>query len=208
MINRSQVSMINRRTVPTGLLLLFTGCQQAVSPAAIGQTVAADNSWSQAYESYQATWPQKFDIGQAADEEFIAQWDIDISPDGSGLPAGEGYAKQGAILYQAKCAACHGVHGNDGPYDKLVADTSKANTIGNYWPYATTIYDYVRRAMPYNAPGTLTNQEVYDVTAYLLYINKIIQEEDPINLTTLPAIKMPAHDRFVVDDRRGGKEIR
>ncbi len=164
--------------------------------------------WSEGLEAYEATWPEKFGIGRPADKSFIARWDIDVRPDGKGLPIGEGRAKNGAAVYAAKCASCHGINGYEGPEDKLVTDSTGRNTIGNYWPYATTIFDYVRRAMPFNAPGSLTDQEVYDITAYLLYLNGIIEEEYAINEKTLPQIEMPARKRYVLDDRRGGLEIR
>ena len=138
--------------------------------------------------------------------------DIDISPDGQGLPHGEGNAITGKAIYTVKCAACHGA-GNEpdslqlpGPL-LIRTGKTKLKTIGNYWPYATTLFDYIRRAMPYNAPGSLTNEEVYHLTAYLLQVNKVITEHT-VNEKTLPQITMPAHDRFVDDDRKGGAEVR
>lgn len=164
--------------------------------------------WSDGLAAYQATWPDKFGIGRQADKSFITKWDIDVRPDGKGLPDGEGSAKNGAAIYRQKCASCHGANGYEGPEDKLVTDSTGRNTIGNYWPYATTIFDYVRRSMPFNAPGSLTDQEVYDITAYLLYLNGIIKEEYKITATTLPQIEMPAKKRYITDDRRGGPEVR
>ncbi|QNL52640.1 cytochrome c [Olivibacter sp. SDN3] len=154
-------------------------------------------------------WPASFDFGSRATKAQIERLDISITPDGKGLPDGMGYAKDGALLFQKKCASCHGETGREGPFDVLVADSaSRAATIGNYWPYATTIFDYIRRTMPYNEPGSLTNEEVYQVTAFLLYANGVINRDDEINRQTLPAVEMPAKKHFVADDRRGGPEVR
>jgi len=157
--------------------------------------------------------PAQFCIGRKATLAEIRKLDIDVSPDGKGLPAGSGNIQSGKLVYQAKCIACHG---NGQPTENpLLGEalfvnhlTEKTKTIGTYWPYATTIFDYVRRAMPYNAPGSLSNQEVYDLTAYLLYANKIIPANAVINQQTLQKVVMPAKEKYVEDDRRGGKEIR
>lgn len=161
-------------------------------------------------------WPATFGFGRTATAAEIAKWDISIRPDGKGLPAGDGNVSKGAAIYTLKCAACHGVGGKEIPGIKLpapalVSDTaakSKPKTIGNYWPYATTLFDYVRRAMPYNLPGSLTDDEVYSVTAYLLSANKIIQPDAVLNAQNLPKIIMPAKKLFVVDDRKGGPEVK
>jgi cytochrome c len=165
-------------------------------------------------------WPASFGIGRLATEDEIRVWDIDIMPDGRGLPPGSGTVPQGEIVYRTKCAACHGATGTEGPQDRLIgrepegfpfgtsAELNRLRTIGNYWPYATTVFDYVRRAMPQNAPGSLTADEVYAVTAYLLHKNGVIPADAIMDARTLPAVVMPARDRFVVDDRRGGPEIR
>ncbi|MCX2477814.1 cytochrome c [Pedobacter sp. MC2016-15] len=207
--------------------------------------------------------PDKFGIGRAAKPEEIAALDIDVRPDGKGLPAGTGRSAAGKLIYEAKCIACHGngektetpllgealflneVPGAEGASNGVVASSEKAafakassevkasgnakasskgkasakkssgekgdrssKTIGTYWPYATTIFDYVRRAMPYNAPGSLSNQEVYDLTAYLLYRNHIISENTIVTEQSLPQIVMPSKKKFVEDDRKGGAELR
>jgi len=157
--------------------------------------------------------PDQFGIGRKATAAEIGKLDIDVSPDGKGLPAGSGSIQSGKLIYQEKCIACHG---NGEPTENpLLGEalfvnhpTEKTKTIGTYWPYATTIFDYVRRAMPYNAPGSLSNQEVYDLTAYLLYANKIVPANAVINQQTLPKVVMPAKEKYLEDDRRGGKEIR
>ena len=161
----------------------------------------------------------RFGFGRAATPEVIKTWDIAISPDGTGLPAGSGTAAQGAVLYRQKCALCHGATGTEGPAERLVGreprqgfpfgrDPTLVRTIGNYWPYATTLYDYINRAMPLNAPGSLKPDEVYSAVAYLLWRNEIIPDTLVLNAQTLPRVVMPAHDRFVRDNRHGGPEIR
>jgi S-disulfanyl-L-cysteine oxidoreductase SoxD len=155
--------------------------------------------------------PARFGIGRPATKAEIAAWDISIRPDGKGLPPGSGTAQDGKEIYAAKCAACHGRTGTEGPYARLVGtmgDTTRAKTIGNYWPYATTIFDYTRRAMPYNAPGSLTATEVYSLTAWLLAANKIIGPDEVVDAERLPKVVMPAKKFFVRDDRRGGPEVK
>ena len=124
-------------------------------------------------------------------------------PDGEGLPTGSGTAKTGTSVYLANCMACHGEKGTGGINDTLVGghgsltSNRPQKTIGSYWPYATTLFDYVRRAMPYQTPGSLTNDEIYAVTAYLLYLNDIIDQDKELNAETLPEVKMPNRDNFV-----------
>jgi S-disulfanyl-L-cysteine oxidoreductase SoxD len=143
------------------------------------------------------------DLGREASPEEIAAWDISIPPDGSGLPPGGGTADEGKTVYMAKCAACHGVKGMEGPADPLVggigtlASGKPVKTVGSYWPYATTLFDYVRRAMPYSAPNSLSNDEVYAVSAYLLFLNGIITPEARMTAETLPRVAMPNRDGFV-----------
>jgi S-disulfanyl-L-cysteine oxidoreductase SoxD len=156
-------------------------------------------------------WPARFGIGRPATTAEIAAWDISVRPDGKGLPPGSGNARAGQEIFAAKCAACHGRTGREGPYVRLVGpmgDTTKAKTIGNYWPYATTIFDYTWRAMPYNAPGSLSATEVYSLTAFLLAENKIIDPGEVMDAKQLPKVVMPAKKFFVPDDRRGGPEVR
>ncbi len=144
------------------------------------------------------------DLGRDATPDEIAAWDISIPPDGSGLPPGGGTAAAGAVVYAAKCQACHGEKGAGQPNDRLVggqgtlAGTPPVRTVGSYWPYATTVFDYVRRAMPYQQPHSLTNDEAYAITAYLLHLNGVIGESDVINAQTLPKVKMPNRDNFIL----------
>lgn len=161
-------------------------------------------------------WPASFGYGRTATQAEISAWDIAIRPDGKGLPAGQGDVKTGKAIYAIKCAPCHGENGTETPGVKLlgtplVSDTSaksRPKTIGNYWPYATTVFDYIRRAMPYNQPGSLSNSEVYSITAYLLNANKIIKADGVLNAKNLPKIIMPAKKLFIMDDRKGGPEVK
>lgn len=144
------------------------------------------------------------DLGETPSPELIAAWDISVAPDGAGLPPGSGTAVEGAPVYAVNCLVCHGQEGEGLLNDRLVGGhgtiggPAARKTVGSYWPYATTIFDYVRRAMPYLQPQSLTNDEVYALTAYLLYLNGIINENDTMNSATLPAIDMPNRDNFVL----------
>lgn len=147
-------------------------------------------------------------LGKPLDPADIAAWDISIMPDGTGLPPGTGTPAQGASIYEEKCAQCHGPDGKGGVAgvtaspligSRPITDISAAQkTIANFWPYATTLFDYIRRAMPWQQPRTLTNDEVYALTAYILAQNKLIGETDTINAETLPKVRMPNRDGFIV----------
>ncbi len=148
-----------------------------------------------------------YGLGRRATDEEIHAWDIDIAPDGRGLPPGHGMVKEGAMVYAEKCAGCHGPTGIEGPNDRLVGgqgtlQTAKpVKTIGSYWPYATTLYDYIRRAMPFDAPQSLTADDIYAVTAWLLHRNGIIGEEAVMDARTLPKVRMPNRQGFLPDPR-------
>ena len=142
-------------------------------------------------------------LGQPITPSDLAPWDISVMPDGTGLPPGSGTAKQGAPIFQAKCSACHGENGKGGEAAMVTAGPPRATldggkTIANFWPYATTIFDFIRRAMPANAPKSLTDQEVYALTAYLLSLNKLIGENDVIDAKSLPQVKMPNVNNFII----------
>jgi cytochrome c len=164
--------------------------------------------------------PARLGIGRPATAAEIARIDTDVRPDGRGLPAGSGTVAAGAKVYAAKCVACHGKNGEGlrsgtlqlGPalIGRKPGDAFDFNestrlegtkTIGNYWPYATTLFDYVRRAMPYDRPGSLTSNEVYAVTAYLLQRNQIIDSAAVIGAASLPKVRMPSRNKFVRAER-------
>ncbi len=151
-----------------------------------------------------AAFAQAPNLGTPVSEADVRAWDISVLPDGSGLPPGSGTPEQGARIFAAKCAVCHGENGKGGPNTALVGgapvtngiDTAK--TIANFWPYATTLFDFTRRAMPWQQPRTLTDDEVYALTAYILALNTIIGEKDVMNAQTLPKVRMPNRDGFIV----------
>ena len=143
-------------------------------------------------------------FGQAIAPADLAPWDIEILPSGAGLPPGSGTVAQGEAVYAAKCQACHGEKGAGQPNDRLVggqgtirAGIAPVKTVGSYWPYATTLFDYIRRAMPWTNPKSLTNDEVYAVSAYILNLNGIIGENDAMNAQTLAKVSMPNKGGFI-----------
>jgi cytochrome c len=144
------------------------------------------------------------DLGRPATADEIKAVDASIPPDGAGLPPGQGTARAGAAIYERQCVSCHGEKGTGGPNDRLAGGTGTLTgsgppikTIGNYWQWPTTLFDYTRRAMPYNTPLSLSNDEVYAVTAYLLHLNGIISDEAVMNAETLPKVRMPNRDNFI-----------
>lgn len=147
-------------------------------------------------------------LGRSPSPEALQQAQIRIAPDGSDLPAGRGTAVEGESVYLTHCIRCHGLGGTGKPADRLVggvgslAQPRPIKTVGSFWPRATVIFDYVRRAMPYDRPGSLTNTEVYAVTAYLLAENQIIEEKTEMNAITLPEVEMPNRNGFL----RAGKK--
>jgi mono/diheme cytochrome c family protein len=161
-------------------------------------------------------------IGRAATPAEVTSWSIEVGPDGTELPPGSGTVDAGATIFAAKCASCHGAKGEGiaPAYPALIGrdpkgenfvfatDWKLTRTIGNYWPYATTVFDYVRRAMPQTQPGSLSNDEVYALTAYLLAANQVIPMNSALDAAGLRAVKMPYVDRFVRDDRKGGHEVK
>jgi S-disulfanyl-L-cysteine oxidoreductase SoxD len=147
---------------------------------------------------------QSPNLGKPISQEDLAPWDISIGPDGAGLPPGSGTVKQGEAVFAAKCQACHGEKGAGRPNDRLVGgqgslpgDKPPIKTVGSYWPYATTLFDYIRRAMPLNESKSLTNDEVYSAVAYLLNLNGIIPESETMNAQSLPKVTMPNRDGFI-----------
>ena len=146
-------------------------------------------------------------LGKPITEADIAAWDIAAMPSGAGLPPGSGTAVQGAKVFAEKCSACHGEGGKGGPIARvplfggppLTSGIDAPKTIGNFWGHATTVFDFTRRAMPYNSPRQLLSaDEIYATTAYILFLNKIIGESDVMDAKTLPQVKMPNRDNFII----------
>ena len=165
--------------------------------------------------------PARFEVGRIATPGEVALVNLDVNPKGEGLPPGQGDAAAGAVVYAAQCASCHGPKGEGGiaPNPKLVgreprdfsfatSTTNLTKTVGNYWPYATTLFDYIRRAMPQVTPGSLTANETYAVIAWILAENEVIARDQVMDAQSLPRVVMPSRDRFVRDDRKGGPGFR
>lgn len=148
-----------------------------------------------------------YKVGRPATSAEIALWNLDVAPDGKNLPAGSGSVSQGREVYMAQCAACHGAAGEGGAGDRLsggggtLATPKPVRTVGSYWPYATTLFDYIRRAMPLHAPQSLTASDVYAVSGFVLFLNGVVPEDATMDARTLPAVKMPNRDGFVSDPR-------
>jgi S-disulfanyl-L-cysteine oxidoreductase SoxD len=148
-------------------------------------------------------------VGRTPSPDELKQWDITVLPNGAGLPEGKGTAAEGEAIYRSQCASCHGVNGEGngslgGPLVGgigTLASPKALKTIGSYWPYATSVWDYIHRAMPYGKPGTLTPDETYAISALLLYRNGIIQQTEVMTQATLPKVRMPNRDGFVPDSR-------
>lgn len=204
-----------RGTLMVGLVLATSACYGTCSSYDAPPTTATTAGFS-------SIPARHYGLGRAATPAEVAARNIDVGPDGEGLPAGSGTAALGADIYQQKCAMCHGPKGLGMPPAfpllisrdpkaegfKFASDPKLPKSIGNYWPEATTVFDYVRRAMPLLQPGSLTNDEVYALTAYLLAANEVIPMSATLDSATLMQVKMPYRDKFVVDDRRGGKEVK
>lgn len=147
-------------------------------------------------------------LGRVALEAEIAAWDIDIRPDGLGLPSGQGSVEDGGELYDAQCASCHGVFGEGegrwpilaGGQDTLT-DERPEKTVGSYWPYLSTVYDYIRRAMPFGNTRSLSDDDVYAITAYLMYLNDMVDESFVLNDKNFLEVRLPNEDNFYPDDR-------
>ncbi len=151
-----------------------------------------------------AAFAESPDLGKPISPQDLASWDISIGPQGVGLPPGSGTPKQGEEIFNAKCQACHAAKGAGGPNDRLVGgqgtlagEKPAVKTVGSYWPYATTLFDYIRRAMPYYELKSLTNDEVYAVAAYVLNLNGVIGETETLDAQSLPKVKMPNRDGFI-----------
>lgn len=211
------------------MVLLLSAAAAACGAKGDGAAASAGSRVPATFEAYDAAAVSggpgagtRYAFGRSPSDSLLTAWDTDVGKSGRELPPGSGSVSQGATLYAASCASCHGVGGVGGiaPNPALVGRDSSAEgfrfaddpklvkTIGNYWPYATTIFDYVKRAMPHANPGSLTNHEVYALTAYLLAANKILPDSAVLDAVALRAVKMPYQDRFVADERKGGAEVK
>lgn len=142
-------------------------------------------------------------LGTPISENQLAEFDLVAEPNGNGLPAGSGTARQGKAIYDTRCAACHASNGEGVTGNTIIvggdmqSEGTPLRTVGSYWPLASTVFDFVRRAMPADAPKSLSNDEVYQVVAYVLYMNGIVDEDQELNATTLPQVEMPNADGFI-----------
>ena len=186
------LSALTLAGISLGLVALASGTARAESPGAVVASGAA-----------RAAVRPGPGLGEPAAPDEIRRWDWGVMPDGAGLPAGSGTAKQGQPLYEQLCLACHGAGGLGNSGDQLAGAqmslTSEwpEKTIGNYWPYATTLFDFIRRSKPMDRPGSLSAAEVYALAAYLLYLNGVIAEEQPLDAAALAKLRMPNRDGFI-----------
>lgn len=198
---------MSRRAAAAGLALWLAGAGAFAVGAAAGEGTQREGAGLGVAVEAAARVQVKREspgLGRPASAEEIAGWDTTIAPDGSGLPPGGGTAREGEALYDQRCAACHGPKGMGRSAEELVGDVRSLTTdfpdktVGSYWPYATTLYDYVRRAMPMDAPRSLTADQVYAICAYVLFLNGIIAWDAEMNAKTLAAVEMPNRDGFVI----------
>lgn len=165
-------------------------------------TVLLISAWPMVLLADEALRDERPNLGQPVSNAELDALDFVILPDGSGLPAGSGTAATGLVVFQTECRICHGEGGQGGPNDRLVGgvgtlvSNAPVKTIGSYWPYATTLFDYLRRAMPYHAPGSMSDDDLYGLTAYLLSENGVISKGQQIDANTLPDVKMPNRAGF------------
>ena len=208
------------------LLLLAAACTPGdtarAKGSATGEPAASFTSYDPGSVPGGPGTGARYGLGRAPTDAEVAAWNTDVGPDGAELPPGRGSVAEGEVLYVAQCAMCHNKAGEGMPpaYPAIIgrdpkaegfhfaADPKLVKTIGNYWPHATTVFDYVKRAMPFAAPGSLTDDQVYALTAFLLAANKVIPADATLDAESLKQVKMPYADKFVPDDRRGGAEVR
>ena len=182
-------------------VVVLSGCVAAASDTQGETSVTEYNSSAVRPAGY-------YGVGSYASDVEVAGWDIDVRPDGLGLPEGSGNAAGGEILYEDQCAVCHGSFGEGvGRYPVLaggegtLSEPRAEKTVGSYWPYASTLWDYINRAMPFTAPESLSADEVYGITAYVLYLNDLVDYEFELNKGNLSSVEMPNKDGFFIDDR-------
>jgi S-disulfanyl-L-cysteine oxidoreductase SoxD len=173
----------------------------------VGEAVAVVAAGMAAVVSPAVSAQTYYGFGRVATRAEISSWDIDVAPDGRNLPRGQGTFAHGRDIYVSRCVACHGPKGEGGLGDRLAGGTGSlatatpVKTIGSYWPYATTLFDYIRRAMPLDSPQSLSNDDVYAVSGYVLYLNGLVPEGTTVDAQTLMSVKMPNRDGFVDDPR-------
>jgi len=178
---------------------LLAACSASLTSSRDSTRLASDARFRQSIDA----------VGTPVIEADLSAWNIDIAPDGRGLPPGSGDVATGGRIFAAKCAACHGAKGEGLIGDQLIggrgtlATANPKRTVGSYWPYATTLFDYIRRAMPYNAPQSLSADEVYAVSAWILNRNGIVPDDARLDAHTLASVRMPNRDGFVPDPRPG-----
>jgi cytochrome c len=150
---------------------------------------------------------QQYGLGRTPSAEEIRALGATTNPSGAGLPDGKGTAKEGKEVYELRCKECHGPEGKGAEQVGFIGkpeqlkEATPVRTVGSYWPYATTLWDYTNRAMPFDRPGTLTSDQVYAVTAYILFLNGLVQEDTVIDAASLPKVEMPNKGGFIPDDR-------
>lgn len=201
------------------VLALLAGCNHAEPEKVRMQEITPAASPATVLQGEVPAGP--FGLGRKPSGAELSAWSISVNPAGTNLPRGRGTAREGKAVYAAKCASCHGKDGEGTPplYPRLVGaepkdfrvfdtDFKVTHTVGNYWPYATTLYDYIRRSMPLTAPGSLGPDETYAVVAYLLNANGVIAGDAVIDAKSLPKVRMPARDHFEPDNREGGPGFR
>ncbi|MEC8356385.1 MAG: cytochrome c [Pseudomonadota bacterium] len=150
-----------------------------------------------------STAQEQVRLGQTITEASLTEFDLIAEPGGIGFPSGSGTAKQGRTIFQNRCALCHGSNGEGNSAATVLvggnmqSTDSPLRTVGSYWPYASTVFDFIRRAMPANAPKSLTDEETYKVAAYVLYLNGLVAEDEIMNAQTLPQVRMPNAEGFI-----------
>jgi len=186
------------------LVILLAAC----APGGDGEPAVAGEISVMEFNAASARSAGHFGYGKAATAEEIAGWDIDIRPDGMGLPPGAGTPEDGEMMYEDRCALCHGSFGEGvGRYPVLaggegtLSEPRPEKTVGSFWPYASTLWDYIHRAMPFAEPESLSDDDVYAITAYVLYLNDLLDYEFELNQDNLASIEMPNRDGFFIDDR-------
>jgi S-disulfanyl-L-cysteine oxidoreductase SoxD len=197
------------------LAILLTGCNQSENKQTKATSTSTEQVKVEDGVKTQAGLPSTFSIGKVATANVIAGWDIDVRPDGMGLPEGSGSVEDGEAIYEDKCSMCHGSFGEgEDSWPKLAGgagtliEPRPEKTIGSFWPYASTLWDYINRAMPFPAPQSLEPNEVYAITAYILNMNEIVEDDFVLSKDNFSTVEMPNKDGFYVDDRPDTKNTR